>query len=90
MSEWIPVSERLPWEELKKGKSILKHLRSVGVIGYISGAVFAVEVYFADDGNFYFIEDCDPDIGEDFDASNAIKVDYWMPLPEPPEEVLNV
>ena len=70
MSEWISVKDRLPEES---GRYLVADFKRY---------YFEVLHFSKDHGVFNAYDSFSPEESN----ANHIKVPYWMPLPEPPEE----
>lgn len=71
MSEWIPVTERLPENQ---GPFLARY--GFGDVSKETGQFFYGVLY-------YFYADADPHWQHE---SAGIEITHWMPLPEPPKE----
>lgn len=71
---WIPVSERLPIDELREYRSLFTDCdEGIEVIVLIEGALIPTALYF--DGDGFYADD-----GSIYDVS------YWMSFPPRPDE----
>ena len=75
MSEWIPVTERLP--EKHQGKFLVtNNLKARDAFGFMSHVWLVNMLHHNDDFGYYAFDDYDNRVPQN--------VTHWMPLPEPP------